>query len=249
MGTDPYAAAAGMSSPVASPARSAHSEVDAAERVESAGDTAGPAAARVQVSEDAVRVAATLRAACGEARNWVLIAGLRDEDEAAVVAARLAAALAQMDPNPILLLETDLRSPRLQSLFGSRAAPGLAELLRGSVGLDDALCRVQGSGLWLLPAGDTVGDPISVLGSAGYAELTQVLRQRFPFVIGTAPPILEFPDAALLAPGSDGVLLVARAGRRSRRELREAKSLFLACNVSILGVVLSEAAGASLFRR
>ena len=244
MGPDPYAAAAEMASPAASPARSARGEV-----VESAGDTAGPAAARVQVSEDAVRVAATLRAACGEARNWVLIAGLRDEDEAAVVAVRLAAALVQMDPNPILLLEADLRSPRLHSLFDWRAAPGLAELLRGSVGLDDVLCRVQGSGLWLLPAGDPAGDPVSMLGSTGYAELAPALRQRFRFIIGTAPPILEFPDAALLAPGSDGVVLVARAGRRSRRELREAKSLFQASNVSILGVVLSAASGASLLGR
>jgi protein-tyrosine kinase len=249
MGTDPYAAAAGMSSPVASPARSAHSEVGAGERLESAVDTAGSAPARVQVSEDAVRVAATLRAACSAARNWVLIAGLRDEDGAAVVAARLAAALAQMDRNPVLLLEADLRSPGLHSLFGSRAAPGLAELLQGAVGLDDVLCRFQGSGLWFLPGGDPASDPVSALGSAGYTDLAQALRQRFRFVIGTAPPILEFPDAALLAPGSDGVVLVARAGRRSRRELREAKSLFLACNVSILGVVLSEAAGASLFRR
>jgi Mrp family chromosome partitioning ATPase len=117
------------------------------------------------------------------------------------------------------------------------------------VGLDDVLYRVQGAGLWLLPAGDTAGDPTSVLGSSGYADLAQALRQRFRFVIGTAPPILDFPDAALLAPRSDGVVLVARAGRRSRRELREAKSLFLACNVSILGVVLSEVAGALLGRR
>ena len=243
MGTDPYAAAAEMSSPAASPARSARGEVDAAEHVESAGDPVDPATARVQVSEDAVRVAATLRAACGDARNWVLIAGLRDEDEAAVVAARLAAALVQMDPNPILLLEADLRSPKLHSLFDWRAAPGLAELLRGSVGLDDVLCRVQGSGLWLLPAGDPAGDPVGMLGSAGYAEVAQALRQRFRFVIGTAPPILEFPDATLVAPGSDGVVLVARAGRRRRRDLQEAKSLFHATNVRILGVVLSEAAG------
>ena len=248
MGTDPYAAAA-IASPGASPARSARGEVDGAERVEPAGDTAGPATARVQVSEDAVRVAATLRAACSEARNCLLIAGLRDEDDAAVVAARLAAALAQMDQNPILLLEADLRSPTLHSLFDSRAAPGLAELLRGSVGLDDVLCRVQGSGLWLLPAGDPAGDPVSMLGSAGYAALAQALRQRFRFVIGTAPPILEFPDAALLAPGSDGVVLVARAGRASRRELRAAKSLFQASHVSILGVVLSEAAGGSFLGR
>jgi len=133
------------------------------------------------------------------------------------------------------LVGGDLRSP---SAVGAPGAPGLAEVLVGTARLSQVLVEGEVPGLELLPAGDMPGNPSELLGGRNMSDLLHHLAAD-RIVIIDAPPVCRFTDAVVLAEYAGGVLLVARAGRTSAEELREAALAVGQGGGHMLGVVLT----------
>jgi len=156
-----------------------------------------------------------------------------------VTAANLALAMAQEYQRSVLLIDGDLRTPSVHSLFGIDAHPGLSEVLSGQATLDDALVVLPELGLTVLTAGAVPEYPAELLGSSTMRRTLDALRTRFDRVVVDLPPVLPLADVGTVAPMVDGAVLVVRAGVTKRPALDEALASF--DDQKVVGVVLNEA--------
>lgn len=123
--------------------------------------------------------------------------------------------LAQTDGVRCLLIDSDLRQPCLTEYLGieEEAPTGLSEVMGGELKLEDAIIRLEPSGLYLLPGGSARDDVAELLSGPKFSAILQEVRDLFDYVIIDAPPLGLFTDATVLINRADGALLVVRAGR------------------------------------
>lgn len=156
-----------------------------------------------------------------------------------------------------LLIDSDLRRPAVNHIFGTRQAPGLSDVLAGKTGwreavleisdfimggLDfDLLMRFPGSeNLKVLNCGTQTDNIIDILDSANWAGLMEELKGEFDMIIFDSPPVLLFIDSVVIAKhAADGVVLVYKAGKIARGALKRAKEQITGVNARMLGVVLN----------
>lgn len=140
----------------------------------------------------------------------------------------------------VVVIDADLRLPRLHKAFGVANTTGLTDLLLGDAQeIEDYLRRTEIDSLRLLVAGPIPPNPSELLGSRRMAEVLDAVRQRTDLVIVDTPPVLPVSDAAVLAPKVDGVLLVARAHETQRDALRHAADSLVRVGGIVVGVVLN----------
>ncbi|MEI7554619.1 CpsD/CapB family tyrosine-protein kinase [Candidatus Chlorohelix sp.] len=123
----------------------------------------------------------------------------------------LASAIAQSIPQPIVLLEGDLSRPNLAEELGIENV-GLSEYLRGEIPLESVARLTALADLWIIPAGDCLGQDLKTLRSERLAKLFSYLRQEYAAIIVDMPPIEQTAQAARLSGFIDRILLVALAG-------------------------------------
>lgn len=155
-------------------------------------------------------------------------------------AANLAVTLAQSGLR-VLLIDADLRRGRVHTFFGDEPAPGLAELLAGETA-PGALRSVDvGSGrpLRYIAAGAQSGNPVQLLGTAAMRNLVECAAAEYDRVILDSPPVNLFPDATVLSPYVDGVIVVARAGSTPFDALVDAADQLRYSNTRVVGAVLN----------
>jgi capsular exopolysaccharide synthesis family protein len=193
---------------------------------------------RAAVSDEAIRLAAKLRAAFSRSHHVLQFTGVGAQEGVSHVTSQVACALAQIDQSPVLLLDANLRSPAVHQAFGTALQPGLSDLLDNRAALADVIHATAVPGLSVLPAGGQ-SDSVQLFSSAAWSELVQTMRERFRFVLMDSAPILQFADSTLLAPRADGVVIVVAAGQRHRAELLEARQLLERLKATVVGVVLA----------
>lgn len=153
------------------------------------------------------------------------------------VLSNLAMAIAASGRN-VVLIDADLRRPRLAKLFGISNRAGLSEVLVGEVDLDDAIREVGEHGLLFLPSGRTPPNPSEQLGSDRMRELIAELSKTH-LVLIDAPPVLPVTDSTLLATAVDGTVLVVRHGETRKDHLEVARDMLATVNARVLGVVVN----------
>ena len=140
----------------------------------------------------------------------------------------------------VLLVDADLRRPALHLALDLPREPGLADVLAGTVSIDDALRVDVLPGLDVLPAGPVVDSPSDLLTSRTMEDLLKDLDERYNYVIIDSPPILAVTDAAVLAGHADGTVLVVRSGNTDQRAAMRARAQLERVGVEILGVLLND---------
>src|SRR5271165_509742 len=158
------------------------------------------------------------------------------------IAANLALNQARSKVLKTLLVDGDLRRPSLASRFGmSRSLPGLVECLRGERQLSEVVYKLEGSGLWFLPAGLPPENPLELMQTGRMADLLDRLGSFFDWVIIDSPPLIPLADTTLWAKLSDGVLMVVREGVSEKKPLKRAlESLDPSM---LLGVIVNSCSG------
>jgi capsular exopolysaccharide synthesis family protein len=141
----------------------------------------------------------------------------------------------------VVLIEGDLRRPRVADYMGMEGAVGLTDVLIGRAALDEVLQPWGSSALSILTSGALPPNPSELLGSIQMGELIDVLRSRADIVLIDAPPLLPVTDAAVLARTSDGSILVVRHGRTTREQVTRALDTVNAVSGRLLGTVLNMA--------
>jgi capsular exopolysaccharide synthesis family protein len=164
-------------------------------------------------------------------------------DGKTTVACNLAIAMAEIG-RMVLLIEGDLRRPRLHKVFGVPNDSGLGDLLWMDVPLETApitslVRETDISGLCLLPGGGCSGTPTNLFYSPRMARLLSRVREEFDTVMIDAPPMIHLADARVLGRLSDGVILVVRAGRTTADSAMFASQRFAEDGTRVLGTVLN----------
>jgi polysaccharide biosynthesis transport protein len=154
-----------------------------------------------------------------------------------VVAANLALSLARLSQR-VLLVDSDLRRPRMHDLFAVAQQPGLTDVLTGG-GVQNACQQTTCPGLWVMASGALPANPTDLLGSERFAKLTEFLRARFDWVIFDSPPVLAVTDPCLIGRVASGVLLVVGSGRTSRELAVEAVERLEGVGAPLVGAMLN----------
>jgi capsular exopolysaccharide synthesis family protein len=148
----------------------------------------------------------------------------------------LAVVLAQTGAT-VVLVDADLRRPRVHQVFNIDASIGLTGNLVGEP-IDLTLQTVEG-GLDVIVAGSVPPNPSEMLSSRRMADLISELKQRYDYVIVDSAPTLPVSDAMALSRQVDGVLMVVQAGRVGLPQVRQALATLEQVNAPILGLVLN----------
>ncbi|MDQ4149661.1 MAG: polysaccharide biosynthesis tyrosine autokinase [Actinomycetota bacterium] len=160
-------------------------------------------------------------------------------DGKTTVSTNLAVAMAAIG-STVILVETDLRKPVLDQYFEDAAiGPGLSDVLSGQAELSDAIKKSRIPNLSVVIAGPTPPNPSELLGSERMAKLLDSLSEMADFVILDTPPTLPVTDASLLAPHTDGVILVVRAGQTPSGKALDATRNFERLGVRVLGIAVN----------
>ncbi len=153
-------------------------------------------------------------------------------------ACNLAIALAQTGTR-VVLVEGDLRRPRVSEYLSIEKSVGLTTVLVGRVALDAALQQAGTPGLDVLASGALPPNPSEILQTKAMTALIAELRHRYEVVLIDAPPLLPVTDASLLASISDGAILVVKHGSTGREQIRTATDRLQSVGARLLGTVLS----------
>jgi capsular exopolysaccharide synthesis family protein len=155
------------------------------------------------------------------------------------ITANLALTLAQMGRR-VLLVDGDLRKPRLHKIFGKRSKPGLSDLISGNCTLCEAAKDTQVKDLKFLPSGKAPPNPSEILGCNRMQDFVAQCMASFDFVLFDTPPVLSVTDASALAGSIDGTVVVLKAGETKRGNARRALEQLKAIDSNVLGVVLNQ---------
>ena len=142
----------------------------------------------------------------------------------------------------VVIIDADMRRPRLQHIFNVDMADGLSTVLSSDASEADMLAMVEtdeASGLDVMSSGPIPPNPAELLGSDQMRRLMTALQARYTHVIVDSPPISSFTDGVLISTMVDGVLLVVHGGKSSRHIVRRSKQLLNDVGAKVLGVVLN----------
>lgn len=180
-----------------------------------------------------------------EGRRAVVFTSARRGEGKTTTAVNLAVACAYGE-QPTLLVDADLRSPQLHTVFGLPNRWGLSGLLRADDrALADAVVASDIPYLDVIPAGEAVPNPAELLAHPRMAELLAEARRDYDWVVIDSPPLLPVTDAAVLSRAADGVALVVDVRRTPLRTARKAVDHLRDVGAPLLGVVLNNARSSS----
>jgi capsular exopolysaccharide synthesis family protein len=140
----------------------------------------------------------------------------------------------------VLVIDTDMRRPRLHIATRVSREPGLSNLMLGSEDYDDVIKPTEVPNLFVLPCGPLPPNPAELLMSQRFKDVLARLGTMFDILILDSPPLQPVTDAVLLAKRADGVVLVARSNRTIRDELRRSARMIRTVGGTIFGVVVNE---------
>ena len=168
----------------------------------------------------------------------IVVTGTAPEEGKSLIAANLALNQARSKVLKTLLVDGDFRRPTLAKRFGvGSLLPGLSECLRGERQLSEVVYKLDGSGLWLLPAGMAPENPLELMQSGRLPEFFDQLGTFFDWIIIDTPPLFPLADTTFWMRMADGVLMVIREGVSERKLLQRAVDTL--DRSTLLGVVVN----------
>jgi len=177
----------------------------------------------------------------------VVVTSASPAEGKSLTATNLALAEAHLAGNTTLLADFDFRRPIVHTLFGIDRTPGITDYLLGKVPLQQALRRVAGTNLYLMPAGEAVINPLELLNLPEVKQLIERLPTLFNWMILDSPPLLFAADASLLSTLCHGTLLVVRIGHTTIDSVTRAMQSL--CNNNVLGIVVNAARRGELYSK
>ena len=140
----------------------------------------------------------------------------------------------------VLLIDADLRLPSVAKRLDVRQIPGLSDILVGSSNASEAIIHSPVLENWhVLSSGSIPPNPTEMLGSSHMARLIEKISENYDFIILDLPPVNIVPDALIVSPFVDGMILVTRENYLERRELNKCIRQLELSDVKVLGFVMN----------
>jgi len=144
----------------------------------------------------------------------------------------------------VLVIDADMRRPRLHHVFGLSNNDGLSGILSSDMTEADVLSKItkfRDTNIYLLSSGAIPPNPAELLGSAQMKRLLDMVGETFNYIVIDSPPIASFTDGVLISSLVDGVLLVVHGGKTSRQVVKRTRQMLHEIGAKIIGVVLNKA--------
>jgi capsular exopolysaccharide synthesis family protein len=177
----------------------------------------------------------------------VVITSASPAEGKSFTAANLALAQSHLEGNPTLLCDFDFRRPVLHNFFQMPRSPGATDFLQGKAQLHEVIRRLEGTNLYVMPAGEAVLNPLELLNLTGVKTLMDRLPSIFNWVILDSPPLLFAADANLLGTLVHGLVMVVRMGTTTIDTVTRAMGSL--CQNNILGIVVNGAQKSELYSK
>lgn len=175
----------------------------------------------------------------GQPPRTLMVTSASASEGKTTVCANLATTFAQQGLR-VVIIDGDLRRPRLHGLFGQARTPGLSELLEDDTPIAETVRQTSVPGLHLITAGRMVPHVSELLGGAAMGRLVRELNAAYDLVVIDTPPVLAAADAEILGAQADAVLVVVRAGKTERQSAVYAMQQLRAVGARIVGAVLND---------
>lgn len=172
-----------------------------------------------------------------EERTFVMTSAIPGEGKTTTTA-NTAIAIAESGAS-VIVMDCDLRRPRVAEVFGIEGVVGVTDALIGRAEVDDLIQPWGRHDLAVLPAGAVPPNPSELLGSAGMRALVSELSSRYDYVLIDAPPMLPVTDAAVISRHVRGVIVVNSVKRATKAQFREALATLDRVEARIFGVIMT----------
>lgn len=177
----------------------------------------------------------------------VLITSALPKEGKSFTAANLAQVLVRQHGRRVLLIDADLRGPRLHQMLGTNSGPGLSDYLNGESDEFSITQRGPLENLFFIPSGRHIENPAELVSNGRMKFLLQRLEPLFDWIIIDSPPAVPVSDSGVLAKACDAVLLVVRSNHTPFDAARKARQEFP--EQMVLGVVLNGSSEQPLYER
>jgi capsular exopolysaccharide synthesis family protein len=172
------------------------------------------------------------------AKSIVLSSSIPSEGKSSTIA-NLAIAMADAGQK-VLLIDCDLRKPKVHKYFGLEGSVGLTNYLIDQAQLEDVIQPWGRNGLKVLPAGQIPPNPSELLGSAAMKKLLLKLEQDFDLILLDTAPVLPVTDTAILSKITGGVVMVVAVGKTTKPQLQGALAQLETVGATLLGFVMNK---------
>jgi succinoglycan biosynthesis transport protein ExoP len=139
----------------------------------------------------------------------------------------------------VVIVDTDMRKPRIHHIFNGADGTGLSNFLSGNADLASIVKKTEVPNLYYIPSGPIPPNPSELIGSNRFKNMMGALEKKFDHVLLDTPPVLGFADSLILSTTVDGVVLVVLGGKTPKETLQRAKEVLFQVNAKILGVVIN----------
>ncbi len=181
---------------------------------------------------------ALMLSSAGHAPRTLLITSSQPAEGKTTTSVNTAISLAQTGA-AVLLVDADLRRPRVHRVFNLKNNAGLSNYLAGEGELS-TLIQIAAPNLYVLPVGPLPPNPAELLGSAKMKQVVETLSANFDYVVIDSPPVSSFADSLILSALVEGVIIVVKAGTTPREMAQRTKAHLQSVGAKILGVVVNQ---------
>lgn len=168
----------------------------------------------------------------------ILVTSPAEHEGKTFVSINLAGSFAQSEKKT-LLIDCDLRRPRIHTIVGGDKKPGLFDYLSGNAKLEEIIREIKPNYLSYISSGSIPSNPVQILESKSMQNFLETIREFFDIVVIDSPPIVAVVDAEILAKMVDGTVLVISADKTENRVMLEAVDLIKNNTTPFLGAVLN----------
>jgi polysaccharide biosynthesis transport protein len=160
------------------------------------------------------------------------------------MASNLAVSLASSG-HKVLLVDCDMRRPRIAKIFGLDNSRGLTTVLGGELDPTEAAIGGLVPNLWVMPSGKLPQNPAELLASDEFKNLIESLREKFDYIMLDCPPVLPVADPSIVAPLTDGVLVVSTIGHESKPQSERTSRILASVGSRVVGLIVNRVDEAS----